>query len=300
MGSIDLRAFFKEISKQKSFYFLTVPALAFYSVFILYPIIDTFRLSLYEHPYWPDERFVGINNYLEIFTADPLFKRAFLNNIEILVLSIVGNAGTGLLLALLLNSVRNKTLRRIYLTLLFWPYVMMPVAVAKMFHRFFDPYFGLLNVFLRSIGLQNWTRLWLGDPQMAVFSVWLVCWWMSISINMLIFYAGLQGTDPSLYESAQIDGAGRLASFIHITIPSLRSVIMVTLTLVTMGAFKVFDIFWVLGGGAPLPEFFMVMATEQYQMGWWWNYFGYASALAVVMTTIVLITSIIYLRIQEV
>jgi len=292
--------FLKEILRNKPFYFLLMPTLAFYSVFVLYPLIDTFRLSLFEHPYWPDERFVGISNYIRILTSDTLFYRAFINNLQVLVLSMVGNAGTGLFLAVLLNSLKNERIRRIYLTMLFWPYMMMPVAVAKLFRRFYDPHFGLLNHFLESLGLQSWTRVWLGDPQSAVFCVWVACWWMSISINMLIFYAGLQGIDPALYEAAQIDGAGRLSSFIHITVPSLRSVIMVMFTLITIGAFKVFDIFWVLGGGSPLPAFFMVLATEQYDMAWFYNYFGYASALAVVMIIIILITTIIYLRIQEV
>jgi len=290
----------KEIWRKRHFYLLLLLPLILYSLFIFYPIIDVIRLSLLEHPYWPDQRFVGVDNYIKIFTADPRFYNAFINNIIILVLSMIGNAGTGLLLAVALYSVKNTLLKKIYLITFLWPYMMSSVAVGKLFQRLYDPYFGLLNVTFRSLGLESLTRVWLADPNIAMFSVWLACWWMSYPINMLIFYAGLQGIDRRLYESARIDGAGRLSIFRHITIPCLRPIILVVFTLITIGAFKVFDIVWVLGGGAPLQPFLDVLATLQFNLAWYFNYFGYGAALAIIMTVIIMVPTIVYLRMQEV
>jgi ABC-type sugar transport system permease subunit len=115
----------------------------------------------------------------------------------------------------------------------------------------YDPNLGSLNKLLRGIGLDDLATNWLSDPRTAMPAIIVVSLWGAVGMNMLIFFAGLQSVGPTYYEAAMVDGAGPLQQFRHITIPGLRVVTAIVLSLNLMNGFKVFDIIFVMTGGGP-------------------------------------------------
>ena len=189
-------------------FFLIAPAMAIYAVFALYPMLNVVVLSFQK---WngldPQRPFVGIANYQYIFAHDPVFWVAFRNTVIWTVMCLVFPPMVGLLLALGLNQ---KIFGRNALRAIFYlPVIIAPIAVATMWKWMYDPFFGLFSQMLTSMGLQTWIKDWLGDRNIALYSVFVAYLWQSVGFSMVLFLAGLQNVSQTQVEAARIDGAGR-------------------------------------------------------------------------------------------
>ncbi|MBY5555758.1 sugar ABC transporter permease (plasmid) [Rhizobium leguminosarum] len=273
---------------------LLVPALAIYAVFALYPMLNVVILSFQK---WngldPQRQFVGLANYSAIFTKDPVFWVAFRNTVIWTVMSLIFPPMVGLLLALSLNQ---KIFGRNGLRAIFYlPVIIAPIAVATMWKWMYDPFFGLFSQLLTSWGMQGWIKDWLGNRDIALYSVFVAYLWQTVGFSMVLFLAGLQNVSQTLVEAARIDGAGRWAVFKHVTLPALRPTITIVLVLSVISSLKAFDIVYGLTGGGPAQSTQM-LALWAFTQAMQIFDFGRGAAISVVLLLITMAVVIPYLK----
>lgn len=273
---------------------MLAPAVLIYAIFAFYPMLDVVHLSFLRWNGLTDARpFVGLDNYVQIFTADPVFWAALRNVVIWTLLSIVIPPLIGFALALGLNQpLPGKTfLRAVY----YLPVIIATIAVATIWRWMYDPFSGLINQILTDLGLSNLILDWLGDRNVALYSMFAASVWQSVGFSMVLFLAGLQGVSSTLVEAARIDGAGRYATFRHVILPSLRPTITIVLILSLINSLKAFDIVYGMTGGGPAQSTQM-LAMWSYTQAMQLGNFGNGSAISVVLLIVTLIIVIPYLR----
>lgn len=270
------------------------PALTIYVVFAVFPMLDVIWLSAFK---WngldPVKEYVGTNNYVDIFTKDPVFWVAFKNTLIWTVLSVSIPPMVGLALALGLNQpiFGRNSLRAVY----YLPVIIAPIAVATMWRWMYNPFFGLFGQIMAFIGLGDHVPDWLGDRNVALYSAFAAHVWQSVGFSMVLFLAGLQEVNKSLVEAARIDGAGRWGVFRYVTLPALRTTLTIVLVLAIISSLKAFDIVYGLTGGGPAQSTQMLALwafTQSMQI----FDFGRGSAISVVLLAVTLAVVIPYMR----
>lgn len=260
-------------------------------IFLVGPIVASLILSFTDfgfanlaNPF--NLHFIGIQNYVNLF-QDQMFLTAVLNTLYFVVVGVPLNVLLSLLLALGVNQGLGwvKSLFRVGYYL---PVVTSIVALAVIWRYVYDPDVGLLNSFLHLFGLPGVN--WLGNPALAMPSVILMSVWHNMGSAMIIFLAGLQGIDRSLYEAANIDGAGTFARFRLITLPLLRPVLLFVTVITSIGFLQVFAEPFVMTGGGPLNRT-LTVSMYLYQQGFNFFHQGYASAMAYVMFVAIVLLS---------
>jgi len=185
----------------------------------------------------------------------------------------------------------------IFQLIFFLPVVQASIVTALVWRWIYAPD-GLANAFFSSIGLDGITRGWLGDPSTALAALALAAAWSGFGLSVVIFMAGIQGIDQSLYDAAKVDGANAFQTFTNVTVPQLRPVITVVLLLEMIGGFQTFDIIWATNRGGPINST-EVLATYMFKRGFTDADFGYGAAIAVAFMVIVLIAAIISIVVRE-
>lgn len=273
-----------------------LPAFVLYAIFMIYPFFQSIYLSFTD---WngaqPVKNFVGLENYRQLL-RDSLLWKTLQHNLIWVVIGTLGPLALGFLLAVMLAS-RPKGFT-LFRTAYFMPQVLSPVIIGIVFGWIYNPLFGLLNVALERIGLENWTRGWLGDPQWALYAVLLAAMWAETGFVFVVFLAGLQNVSRDLLEAATLDGANAWRRFWDVTVPQMANVVTVVAALLLIGGFSVFDIIFVMTGGGPANAT-DVIATYAYTEAFTQNNVGYASTLTLVITVITLVASVIFIRWRE-
>ncbi len=205
------------------------PALILYFLFMLMPTFEVFRMSLFERiGVTGSETFTGLDNFGYLID-DPQFIRAFQNTIFLLVVvSIVTLAG-GLALAGVMTQGSLK-LRNFYRFVLYLPSVLSIVVIAAIFAAIYDQENGLLNGSLFSLGLDGLTRVWLGDPDVILFSIAFAMVWQSLGYYLVLYMAGMTSIPSEVYEASALDGATSFRQFFEITLPLVWETIRTSLT----------------------------------------------------------------------
>lgn len=273
---------------------LLAPALLVYCLFAVYPMLDVLALSFMKwNGLTATKRFVGLDNYIQVFTQDPVFWQAVRNTVLWTLMSVVFPPAIGFALALALNqNVPGRSpLRAIY----YLPVVIAPIAVATMWRWMYDPFFGLFNAALTALGLQTLIQDWLGDRNVALYAMFVGYVWQTVGFSLVLFLAGLQGVSQTLIEASRIDGAGRFQVFRYVTLPALRPSITIVLILSIINSLKAFDIVYGMTGGGPAQSTQMLALwafTQAMQLG----DFGRGAAISVVLLLITIAIVIPYLR----
>ncbi len=275
-------------------YLWILPALTVYAIFKLYPLVSGLQMSLLRWDGIEDPRYIGLRNFEKIL-SDPMTGTVLLNNVQYAVGTVVGKIVLSLFLAILLHQALKG--RTFYRTSLFMPVVMSFVVVGVLWSWLFNPQFGLINSFLRGLGLDFLVQDWLGDAAVALNSLILVDIWKWYGFHMVIFLAGLQSIPDELYEAARIDGASVWQQFLHVTLPMLQPVMIVNVTISVMGAFNVFDIPFIMTAGGPANAT-NVMALHIYIRGFKFYRFGFSAALSYVLLVIVTLVAAIQLKLM--
>jgi multiple sugar transport system permease protein len=223
---------------------------------------------------------------------DPFFTRTFWNTAVFVTLSVASHMILGLAVAMVLNTALPAKLLFRLIALL--PWVVPDVVAGIIWKWMYDPIYGALNDFLLKIGIINTPVEWLSNPKLALFSVILVNLWRGFPFVMLILLAGLQAIPRNLYEAGAIDGASKWQLFVHITIPGLKKMIVVALALDIVWEVRRFGLIQAMTQGGPgiLTE---VLSTYTYKQYFQFFRFEYASAIAVVMTVVLLLVSLPYI-----
>jgi ABC-type sugar transport system permease subunit len=277
-------------------YLFVAPALILYAVFMIYPFIQSIYYAFTD---WDgaqaEKNFVGLDNFRELFDDNVLWE-SLQNTLIWVVIGTIGPIVVGLLLAMLLwRRPKGFTLFR---TVYFMPQVLSSVVIAIVWGWIYNPIFGILNQGLDNVGLESWSRGWLGDPDFALYAVLVAAMWAQTGFVFVVFLAGLQNVSKDLIEAATLDGAGAWRRFRDVTMPQLANVITVVTALMLIDGFAVFDIVFAMTGGGP-NRATEVIATYTYAEAFTQNRIGYASTLSLVITVISLVASVVYIRLRE-
>ncbi|CAN7436783.1 MULTISPECIES: carbohydrate ABC transporter permease [unclassified Paenibacillus] len=275
-------------------YTFLLPNILGFLIFICLPVCASFLMSFTEWNGFGEIKWAGISNYTHLW-QDETFRISLFNSLIMTAVSVP----VTLFLAILAAVALNKGLRgvKIFRTAIFLPHITATIAVAVVWQLLYNPTMGPINGILRSIGIDN-PPMWLASTQWALASVIIVSIWHSIGYYMVLYLAGLQGIPKDLYEAAEIDGAGKVAQFRKITVPMLSPVIFFTVIMGIINSFKVFDLVFVLTKGGPGRSTHMLVYDIYYTAFQRFEY-GYASAMAYVLFTIILIITLIQFRGQK-
>ena len=271
--------------------FLT-PVTFFISVFILYPIVDSFWLSLHT---WNGissaKKFTGLENWLAL-AADATFYKAFLNNLMIVALSILIQLPIAVAIAYMLDLGGKKLnfLKTIY----FLPLLMSSVAIGFLFKYTYDPQFGLISAISELFGGEGMIDL-LGDPGKAIFSVIAVICWQYVPFYMVYFLAALSSQPVEIFEAAIIDGATRGQYFWRVALPIMKGAVKSAAILSLVGSLKYFDLIYVMTQGGPNSAT-ELMATYMYKNAFQMMKMGYGSTVASGMFVIITVISLFTLN----
>ena len=284
--------FFHFTEQQITTIVFLLPALCIFGAFVVFPIIQSGRYSLYDwNGLGPLEKFIGLDNYRRMVN-DPVFWRALGNNVTVVVWSLLTQIPLAIGLAILLTDrIRGQAFFR---TLYFAPLVLSEVIVAKLWEWIYNPSFGLINTVLKAVGLEENTQAWLGDPKMSLFAVLVATNWKYLGFYVVIFIAAIQSIPEELYEAAQIDGANGWQLQTYVTLPLLSTTIRTVAVLVIVGSLKFFDMVWVLTEGGPTNGS-EVLATYMFKQAFKSTNFGYGSALAFALFAIAFVSSMIFI-----
>lgn len=259
-----------------------VPALILLALFLLYPLISGFAISLTSWDgYNPERLFVGLSNYMTML-RDANFRLSLINTLIYGVGSTIIQQILGLGLALLLNAkIKGRTMMR---AIIYLPALVSAVIMGTMYYFVFQYQQGALNTILVALGLDR--VVWFQNPHNAVLIIVLVNSLQFVGTSMIIYLAGLQGMDRSVEEAASLDGASGWTKFINITMPMLMPAFTTSVVLNLIGGLKLFDVIKVLTGGGPGYSTNSVSTYISIQ------YFdnqnaGYAAAMGVVLFLII-------------
>jgi raffinose/stachyose/melibiose transport system permease protein len=231
-------------------YFMCLPALLLFLLFVLLPFCDGLWTSFHLWDGFSDMKWTGLKNY-KFVLKDAIFWKAMGNTfIYAVFVTIIKNV---IALALAFVLVKNFWGRTIFRTGIYLPVTLSYVVIGVLWVWVYNPTFGLLNAGLRAIGQEYLIKGWLSDPNVALFSVMTVDIWKWIGYHMVLYIAGLQAISKDLYEAGDLDGANGFQQLIHITIPQLNSTIVVNVLMSLTGAFvSNFDIVNIMTGGGPM------------------------------------------------
>ena len=275
-------------------YLFILPAFALYGGFILLPAIQNIIYSFFHWSSLTQKTFNGISNYVALF-HDMVFGAALLHNIIWAALTIAFPLIVGLLLAVVLS----KKKARILLSAMYFLPATVPLVVSGIIWGWiYNPIFGLLNQFLRMLGLESLTRSWIGDSSIALYALNILGAWTFFGFCTVIFLNALQGLDMSIYDAAKIDGASNFQSFFYITIPSLKDAIVFLTIYSVIGAMKFFDIVYITTQGGPGYST-EILGTYIFKLAFREQKLGYSASVSVILIVLVMILSILMLRRSE-
>jgi raffinose/stachyose/melibiose transport system permease protein len=287
-SAISRWKFLQRIFRRETFigWLFVLPALFMYVVFVIVPFMLTIRYSFFKWNGVSPATWVGLKNYVTIFQVPNLIGTIF-NAFWLVVWFSFIPVGLGLIVASVIHRVATGRIGAIAQTVLFLPQV-IPLVAAGIIWGWLLALPGLINQILRVVGLGAITRAWLGDFDWALPAVGLVGIWVLLGFCIVLLLTGMTKVDPSLYESARIDGAGWLQEFVAITVPLLRNEIGVCLTVTVVAALAAFDIIWVSTAGGPGSST-SVPGVQIYILAFTQRAIGLASALAVMLMALVVV-----------
>jgi multiple sugar transport system permease protein len=273
-----------------TFYLLISPWLIGLVVFVLAPIIASLVLSFFQWDLISPAKFVGLRNFQEMFTVDPLFWKS----LKVTVTYVVFRVPLALIAALALALMMNQKIRGIgiFRTIYYLPSVVSGVAVSMMWIWVFNPNFGLLNGILGAVGIQG--PGWFADTDWALPTMILTSLY-AVGSTAIIFLAGLKNIPDSLYEAAELDGASKFQQLINITIPQLTPTILFNLIMLLITSFQAFTEALIITNGGPANST-MFFNLYLYQNAFAYSRLGYASALAWILFILTFICSILVFK----
>lgn len=279
------------MKKARSRYLFMVPALLIYCTVVVVPAIYSIFLSFFKWNGLGERTFVGMRNYVNLFTKDRVFHTALKNNLLWIVLTLIFATSLALALAMLLN--KHFTGRIVYRAIFYFPYMLSWVVIGIIWKWIYNPNIGFLDEVLKLVGLGHLELKWLSDPKIAIYCVFFAALWQSVGQPMLYFLSGLQAIPKELYEAAEVDGANKISLFFHITIPQLKETFVIVLATLIIGSMKVYDVIKVMTAGGPANST-QTLASYMYAQTFDFSNLGMGSAIATIMMLIMIVVIIPY------
>lgn len=277
--------------KARVAYFFAAPAFLLIFVFIAYPLVESLILSLYQWDGIGARRFVGLYNFVMLFT-DEVFWLALYNNVKFMLLTTAGTVLIGFLLAVAIE--RRVKGWPIFKVVYFLPVMMSMTIVGLLWGRLLDPTLGPINFFLKKMGISN-PPVWLGNPRTVLNAIIAISIWQYSGFPMIIFLAAMENIPLQIHDAATLDGVNSWQRVWYIIFPLVKHVFAMIVILQIIFSFKVFDIIWAMTQGGP-GDSSTVLGIYLYRVAFRYTWFGYGSAVAVMMFIIIFTISLFYLR----
>ncbi|MEV5407856.1 sugar ABC transporter permease [Thermopolyspora sp. NPDC052614] len=268
---------------------LAAPALVFFIAFGLIPLVGVLALSLTSWDGLGEINFAGLASWREVL-ADPGLPHAIWVTFLVMALSWAVQTPASILLGVFLAG--RQRYRAVLAVIYFIPLLLSSAAIAVAYKALLDPNFGLGA----GLGIDLFVQDWLGEPHLAMGVVIFIVSWQFIPFHSLIYQGGVRQIPRSMYEAAEIDGAGRVRQFFSITLPQLKYTIITSSTLMVVGSLTFFDLIWVLTEGGP-SDATRVLALDMYKRGFKASQMGTASAIAVILVLFGLALALLLRRI---
>jgi len=273
-GNVD-----RFLGDRKAICIFVLPALLLFSILIILPIFFSLFYSTLDWNGVGDGIFIGLKNFERLIISNTDgFTKSIKNSFVLAGLSIFIQLPIALTIALTLA--RGVKGARFFRTVYFVPVIISTVVIGQLWMKVYHPDYGLLNILLRSIGLDSLTNQWLGNAKTALLAVFIPIVWQYVGYHMLLMYAAAKSVPDEIYESARIDGANEITIALKISIPLIKPMLRVCVIFATIGAFKSFDLIYVLTNGGPMHATDMP-TTLMYNTIFVQGLFGYGSAMAI-------------------
>lgn len=276
--------------KDWSAYAFLIPAAVVYLSVIVVPVFYSFFISLFKWNGIGKKEFVGLKNYINLFTNDPIFITAIKNNLIWIILTVFVTMTVALGFAVILNKqFKGRTFFRGFF---YFPCVIAPIAVSIIWRWIYNPNIGFINQFFKALVIP-YQQSWISDPKVSIYAVYVAALWQAIGQPMILFLAGLQAVSPDVLEAANIDGASGIKKFILITIPLLKETFVIVVATLIVAAMKVFDVVQGLTGGGP-NNATQMLSTYMYSQTFQYNNVGIGTTVACVMVLMMMVVIIPY------
>ena len=258
-----------------------LPTLILFCGVLIAPIGASGYFSFFDWNGFTEKTFIGFSNYKELFTSDSIgFMKALGNSLLLAVLSVFLQLPLALALALVLGKkIKGE---RTFLSVYFMPVLISTVVIGQLWLKIYNPDYGVLNVALRAVGLDNLTHIWLGEKATALGAVFVPILWQYVGYHMLLLYAGVKSVPPELREAAMLDGASDGQVNRYIVLPYIKPIIKISVIFAVTGSLKSFDLIYVLTNGGPLHAT-EVPSTLMISMLFLRNRYGMGSTIAVLL-----------------
>ena len=271
----------RPFSYKLNIFLFLLPALILFIGVLIAPIIMSGYYSLTEWNGLTTPQFIGLANYRELFTSKSInIMRALKNAMLLALLSTCIQLPFALWLALKLN--KKPRGERVFLSVYFMPVLISTVVIGQLWLKIYNPDYGILNVFLRKVGLESWTRIWLGDKNTALGAVFVPTLWQYVGYHMLLLYAGVKSVPMELREAAMLDGATDAQVNRYIVLPYIKPILRISVIFAVTGSLKSFDLIYVLTNGGPRHAT-EVPSTLMINMLFLRNRYGMGSTIAVML-----------------
>ena len=273
----------------------TAPAIIVLITVLAYPIIASFVLSFQRVRFLGQgisREFIGLSNYNELL-SDQLFRQALFRSIYFTVVEVIAVLLLALLVALMLNHPLGRP--AFFRVVLLIPWALAPVANAVLWKWIYNANYGILNGILLTLGITHVNIIWLGRPWLALNMILLADVWKAVPFITLLLLAGLQTIPNYLYRAARLDGANTLQQFVYVTLPGLKTSLVISIVLQSIWALKVFDLIYVLTKGSPADSTVLLNYLS------WRKTFsnldiGYGAAIANVLFALMFMLATVYIR----
>ena len=266
-------------------YLFILPTYVGFLIFILYPLVESMRISFQEFSLLRGSTYIGLENYAQMF-ADGRLRIAYINTVIFTLFAVFFNAGIGLLLAVMLNRRLPVLMRNLYRSIFFFPVLIAHTYIAVIWRFLYQQDTGVINYYLGLFGVEPIP--WLSNTHWAMAAIIILDVWKNTGFAMLVFLAGLQSIPNEYYEAAQLDGANERQLFFRITIPLLSPTIFFILVIFMIGALQVFDTIIVLTAGGP-GDATRSVVLYVYEIAFRTFNMGYAAAVSMTLFAIILV-----------
>lgn len=283
---------------KNKYYFMLAPIVAWICLFRAYPIGASIWISLTEWTIVGKSTFVGLANYQELLTADPLFWISVYHNLFYTTVILFVAIPLSLVIATGLNAIIHRGIRAVVSALYFFSYVVPAVVVGVIWFVLFNPTLGIINFVLECFHLPP--QPWLSSPDQAMTAISITGVWRLLGFNAVVYLAALQGIPTQFYEAAEVDGSTNWKNFFHITIPLLQPVTLFLLVMNTIWAFQLFDVVYVMTSTSGGPgDATYTLAFYLWRKGFLYFQMGYAAAMGLMMFCFIFGASIIQFRLGK-
>ena len=292
---MNKRLYSKTKSDAVSGYLFLLPALLAFLLFIGAPMVITIVLSFFDYNMLQGSEWINFDNYIEFF-KNPTSWQIIWNTFKLTLILVALHIVIALLLAFVIYKEKRGPVKYVYRTAVYLPSILTTASVAIAWYYMFNYDFGVFNWLLSQLGISG--VKWLTSSSGVIVAICLFSLWKFVGTPFLYYLIGLQGIPDGYYEAAQIDGANKIQTFFHITLPMLTPTLFFVITITTINTFQIFDEPYIITNGGP-GNASRTLALHVYEKAFKAYEMGYASSVSVVLFIIVLVITIILYSTQN-